>query len=144
MHLRLAPVTPLLERGTLWPLALRTPWMFTGHSLHRAGLCALTEGAPRAAEDLFEHAALRYREDLRTEALARVRVHQRMARALAAGSSGEGEQLRLDVEHALGQLERIESPVAPFDLVDAHTLLATWLARQDDDADAGHEDRLAA
>lgn len=144
MHLRLAPIGPLLSGGALWPLARRTPWMFTGSSLHRAGLRALSQGAWVAADELFEQAALRYREDLSTEALARARVHQRMARARAAGPGNEGSRLCLDVENALAHLERIESPVEPFDLVEARTLLATWLTEFGPAEEPASDERLAA
>lgn len=140
MHLRLEPIDTLLGRSALWHIARRTPWMFTAPSLHRAGLAALDGGQLELAGELFEHAALRYREDLRVMALARVRVHQRMAMARAAGPGARAERLCLEVEHALGHLDRIESPAAPFELVDAHTLLATWLH-------GGHaedQERLAA
>lgn len=88
---------------------------------------------------LFERAALRYRRELRTEALARVRVHQLMATACAAG--GRVSPLSLEVDRALTRLERIESPVPPFPMVATHVLLARWLDGAEPEGCAG---RLAA
>jgi hypothetical protein len=99
--------------------------MFTGSDLHLAGLHALWAGEHQTAERLFEGAARRYRRDLRVEPLARVRVHQLMARACAAG--GSMSPLSLEVDRALTRLDRIESPAPPFALVPAHALLASWL-----------------
>jgi hypothetical protein len=100
--------------------------MFDGETLHRAGLHALWAGEHETADRLFDGAARRYREALKTEPLARVRVHQLMARASAAG--GWISPLSLEVDRALTRLERIESPEPPFTLVPAHVLLAGWLA----------------
>jgi hypothetical protein len=113
--------------------------MFAGEYLHLAGLHALSAREYETAIGLFEGAALRYREAVKTEALARVRVHQLMARACAAG--GWISPLSLEVDRALTRLERIESPEAPFALVPAHVLLASWLADAETAAD---EERRAA
>ena len=99
--------------------------MFAGETLHLAGLHAFSAREHETAIRLFEGAALRYRETLDTEPLARVRVHQLMARACAAG--GWISPLSLEVDRALTRLERIESPEPPFALVPAHVLLASWL-----------------
>ncbi len=125
MHLRLGTFDRLLGSSRVWDLACRNPWLFTGSDLHRAGLRAYAGGRFEWAMRLFEAAALRYRDELRTEPLARVRVHQLMARASAAG--GRISPLSLEVDRALARLERIESPEHPFDLVPAHELLASWL-----------------
>ncbi len=125
MHLRLGSFDRLLGSPRLWELACRSPWLFAGADLHRAGLHAYAEDRFEWAVRLFEAAALRYREELRTEPLARVRVHQLMARASAGG--GRISPLSLEVDRALTRLERIESPVFPFAMVPAHELLATWL-----------------
>ncbi len=113
--------------------------MFDGETLHLAGLHAFSVGEYETAVPLFEGAALRYREAVRTEALARVRVHQLMARACASG--GWISPLSLDVDRALTRLEWIESPEPPFALVPAHVLLASWLAGAETAAD---EERRAA
>ena len=113
--------------------------MFAGEYLHLAGLHAYSAGEHETAIRLFEGAAARYREALETESLARVRVHQLMARACVAG--GWSSPLSLDVDRALTRLERIESPEPPFALVPAHVLLASWLASA---GAAGDEERRAA
>jgi hypothetical protein len=143
MHAPLDSIDSLLARGAVWSLARRAPWMFPGGTLHRAGLRALDRGAYQTADALLEHAALRYRADLRTIPLARVRVHPRMARARAAGSGAGAEELRLEVEHSLRGLDRIESPTAPHDLVDARSLLATWLTGEDGPAEPSLERHAA-
>ncbi len=140
VRLRFRSLAPLLESPRVWALACRSPWLFAGESLHLAGLHALACGEHETAERLFEGAACRYRGELRTEPLARVRVHQLMARACAAG--GRASPLSLDVDRALTRLDRIESPVPPFDLVPAHVLLASWL--DEPAAAAGQAERLAA
>lgn len=125
-----------LESPRAWALACRHPWAFTGEYLHLAGLHAFSAREYEIAVMLFEGAALRYREGVRTEAIARVRVHQLMARACAAG--GWISPLSLEVDRALTRLERIESPEPPFALVPAHVLLASWLEG------AADEERRAA
>ena len=115
-----------LESPRVRALACRHPWMFDGETLHVTGLHAFWSGEYETAIRLFEGAALRYRQALKTEPLARVRVHQLMARACAAG--GWISPLSLEVDRALTRLDRIESPEPPFALVPAHVLLASWLA----------------
>ena len=139
--MRLRPVIPdfLLASPRVRALARRCPWAFTGEQLHRAGLHAFATGDHETAVPLFEHAALRYRRELCTEALARVRVHQLMSRACAAG--GRVSLLSLEVDRALARLERIEAPLPPFPLVPGHVLLASWLSGTASDEDA---ERLAA
>jgi hypothetical protein len=113
--------------------------MFAGEYLHLAGLRAFSARKYETAILLFEGAALRYREALKTEPLARVRVHQLMARACAGG--GWMCPLSLDVDRALTRLEWIESPEPPFALVPAHALLASWL--EGTEVAAGEERRAA-
>jgi len=139
VRLRLGTLASLLESPRTWVLACHNPWLFGGEQLHRAGLHAFAAGAPETAVRLFEGAARRYRADLKTEPLARVRVHQLMAGALAGG--GRMSPLSLEVDRALTRLDRIESPVPPFPLVPAHVLLASWLQDADSAVDA---ERLAA
>jgi hypothetical protein len=139
VHLRLGSFALLLDSPRLWTLAGRNPWMFAGDFLHLAGLHAFSAGDYPAAIRLFEGAAGRYREELRTEPLARVRVHQLMASVRASGD--RMNPLSLEVDRALARLERIESPSAPYDLVPAHVLLASWLEGVEAGPDEG---RLAA
>ena len=120
-------------------MACQNPWLFKGEDLHLAGLNALWAGEHLTAVRLFEGAAHRYQGDLRVEALARVRVHQLMARACASG--GSLSPLSLEVDRALARLDRIESPTPPFALMPAHALLASWLEAADE---AGESMRRAA
>lgn len=139
VHIRLGSFARLLGSASFRDAAVRAPWLFAGADLHRAGLMAHAGGDYEWAVRLFELAALRYRDELRTEPLARVRVHQLMARACAAG--GGISPLSLEVDRALARLESIESPSPPFALVPAHELLASWL---DPGAPADTPERLAA
>jgi len=129
----------LLDSPRIWAVACRNPWLLSGEALHLAGLHAMAAGEHETACRLFEGAARRYREELRVEPLARVRVHQLMAGACSAG--GRMSPMSLEVDRALTRLERIESPEPPFALVPAHVLLASWLEGVEARADA---ERLAA
>lgn len=139
MHLCPDLLSRPLRSSHLRALACRWPFLVPAEHLHLAGLDAFAGGKPEAAVRLFEAAALRYRRDLRTEALARVRVHQLMAAACAAG--GRLSPLSLEVDRALTKLDRIESPVPPFPLVAAHVLLASWLSGAEPEDGVG---RIAA
>jgi hypothetical protein len=116
----------VLESPFVWSLLMRFPLLFPGTALHRAGLEAIAAGAFTAADALFEGAAGRYRSSLDVEPLARLRVHQLIARARARGVRGREGALGLEVEQRLARLERIEALEPPFDLVPASRLLATW------------------
>ncbi len=107
-------------------LARLLPVPFGGPTLHRAGLRALADGSPAMADQLFERAALAYRSDLELERLARVRVHQRIARLQSADGLPPDADTLVEVQHMLGRVGRIESLEPPFELVDARELLARW------------------
>ncbi len=98
-----------------------------GAGLHRSALLAAHAGRHERAERLFEAAAGRYRRDLEVEPLARLRVHQMMARVLAGRDPSSDAQRCLEVERRLVRLDRIESPHPPFTLVDARSVLASWI-----------------
>lgn len=118
--------------GLLLLLAHRIPALFDGAGLHRAALAEMNHGRFERAEDLFEIAARRYRDEVEVEALARLRVHQLMAK-VRSGALGEAEagKLVLEVDRRLARLDRIESLDAPFRLMDARALLASWLPAAD-------------
>ena len=99
-----------------------------GARLHRAALGALHRGHLRAAEALFEHAALRYQREIAVEPLARLRVHQLIARARSGPEAETGGGLALEIERRLCRLDRIESLEPPFPLIEARTLLASWMS----------------
>ncbi len=125
MHRRLGSFAILFGSSCFWTLASRSPRLFAGECLHRAGLHAMAAQRYEVAIRLFEGASGHYRDRLEPERLARVRVHQLMARACAAG--GHLSPLSLEVDRALTRLARIESPTPPFAVVPAHVLLANWL-----------------
>ena len=111
------------------------PVYVPGSALHRRALLATAEGRFPRAELLFEAAAEEYRRDLRIEPLARLRVHQRLARARACGDPALEAERMLDIVRTLNRLDRLESMRAPFALVDARTVLSEWLG---DGPDARH------
>lgn len=113
---------------TLWPSRL-----VPGEALHRRALAALALGRFVAAEELFEAAAADYRRELRVEPLARLRVHQRMARARALADPAREAECMLEIVRVLNRLDRLEAMTPPFALVDAREVLARWLAERPQD-----------
>lgn len=113
------PVSPLLRK-----VAFLAPGLFPAAGLHRLGLTALAARDPRGADALLERAALACRAEYELERLARVRVHQLMARALAQEPRDWEASSR--VERALSRLEWIESIEPPFEILDARQALAAW------------------
>ena len=114
-----------------WATALAFPRAFRGTAFHRAGLAAAAARDFALADRLYEAAALRYREDLRVPELARLRVHQIMARAEACFDADHDAALEyaLEVERRLHGLDRIEDVAPPFDAIRAEALLTSWSAR---------------
>jgi len=102
--------------------------LFDGAGLHRAALHEMERCRWAQAERLFESAARHYRSEVQVEPLARLRVHQLMAR-VRSGVLPETESgpAVLEVDRRLCRLERIEALHAPFPFVEARTLLASWL-----------------
>lgn len=98
----------------------------SGARVHRAALQALHEEDWGAADRLFEAAAVRYRKELACEPLARLRVHQSIARTRAGRSVPES--VYVEIEGALARLDRIEALEPPFAFVDAHALMGCWAA----------------
>ena len=112
----------------VYQAALRLPGrVCSGPWLHRQGLDAYHTGNPALAERWFEAAARRYREDLAVEALARVRVHQLMARARAASSAAAESAAMMEIVRRLNRLDQLERLEAPFELADARVVLADWI-----------------
>ena len=110
--------------------AIHVPRFIPGRLLHRAALRAMGAGAWRTAERLFEAAGERYRIEMRVVPLARLRVHQLMGRARAAARRNRDPRLEVEAERRLCRLDRIEAPWPPFELVEAASLLASWIADQ--------------
>ena len=114
----------MLDVPLIWWLAIRLPSLWPGRTLHAAALHATAAGAYPAAEQLYERAAAHYRMDLEVDALARLRVHQLIARLRAGAHTPRSGELQLEVEQRLARLDRIESLEPPFALVPASRLLA--------------------
>lgn len=117
----------MLDTPFIWWLAIRLPSLFTGRSLHRAALYAAAAGDHPVAEALFERAGDHYRSELEVEALARLRVHQLIARIRGTRDPRRDAALCLEIEQRLTRLRRIEALEAPFELVPASRLLASWM-----------------
>ena len=98
-----------------------------GQWYHRQGLAAFAAGEAADAERWFERAALRYREELAVEPLARVRVHQLMARARASRSEANESAAMIEIVRRLNRLDRLERLEAPYELADARVVLADWI-----------------
>jgi hypothetical protein len=117
----------MLDSRHLWLLATRIPRAFSGASLHRWALEALHASEYPTADRLFEAGAIRYRAELAVEPLARLRIHQLIARVRSMDHPERESETVLEIERLLSHLSRIESLAPPFELVEAHSLLATWL-----------------
>lgn len=116
----------MLGSRLLWPFAPHLPSVFSGSALHRGALLAMSRGELRTAHRLFETAAAHYRREIMVEALARLRVHQLIARVRAGATPGEERTLALEIERRLCLLDQIESLEFPFARVNARTLLGRW------------------
>ena len=104
------------------------PGRLPGGTLHRHALAAVAAGRDVDAEQMFEAAAASYRRELCIEPLARLRVHQLMARARATGDPVREAEMMLEIVRKLNKLDRLESLQAPFELRDAREVLTDWLA----------------
>jgi len=98
-----------------------------GHWFHRRGLTALAKGEPREAVAWFEAAAERYRRELAVEPLARLRVHELMARARSIGDPAGESMALIEIVRRLNRLDRLDRLSAPHELADARVVLADWL-----------------
>jgi hypothetical protein len=125
---------PVLDTVLIHFVAVRLPWpfsgLFSGRALHRMALDACATGAYRAATPLFERAAERYLIDLEVESLARLRVHQLIARVRAMPEALRDAGVCLEVEQRLLRLEWIDALEPPHELIPASRLLANWLIEQ--------------
>ena len=118
------------QRFTIQALAIVT----RGAVLHRQALEAFEQGRFDLAAVLFEAALSRYRREMAVEQIARLRVHQLMAQVLSGAEPELANERCLEVERRLCNLNQIESIHSPFDLVDAHTMLGSWLSGATDSA----------
>jgi hypothetical protein len=104
------------------------PGLLPGRALHRSALAAAAAGRYAQADERFEAAVEAYRRSLDVEALARLRVHQRMARARASQDPVREAEMMLEIVRGLNRLDRLESFHAPHELKDARSVLSEWLA----------------
>lgn len=106
---------------------------------------ASSRGRHAEAEWRFEAAARGYRDVLDVEALARLRVQQRMVRARASGDPVREAEMMLEIVRGLNRLDRLESFAAPHELKDAREVLSEWLSGSDEAFAADSEEaRLTA
>ena len=117
--------TRMLPRIALELASRILPRHASGAAFHRRALGAAARGNLAAAERWFALAAERYRHDLAVEPLARMRVHQMMARARSAG--GAHSEMMVEIVRLLNRLDRLESLEPPHELADARTVLAAWI-----------------
>lgn len=117
----------VLDLALLRILARITPGLVPAATLHRRALAACAAGRFVDAEQWFEAAADGYRRSWQVEPMARLRVHQRMARTRAIGDPVREAEAMLEIVRALNRLDRLESMQAPFELMDAREVLSNWL-----------------
>jgi len=103
------------------------PHLGPGQWFHRRGLEAFSAGDAVAAGRWFELAALRYRDELAVEKLARVRVHQLMARARVGSSVAAESAAMIEIVRRLNRLDLLERLESPYELADARVVLADWI-----------------
>lgn len=115
------------------------PVLLPARVLHRGALSAAAAGRHAEAERLFEAAVGRFRRGLDVEGLARLRVHQRMARARAANDPVREAEMMLEIVRGVNRLDRLESFHAPHEMKNARTVLSEWLAASGSGFDADAE-----
>lgn len=118
----------MLDDFAIRVLSRTIPGILPAPLLHRAALAAASRGRHAEAERRFEAAARGYRERLDVEALARLRVQQRMVRARASGDPVREAEMMLEIVRGLNRLDRLESFAAPHELQDARAVLSEWLS----------------
>jgi hypothetical protein len=79
-----------------WSIAIHAHCLFGGATLHRAALFATHRGDHALAERLFERGGERYRDEIQVQPLARLRVHQEIARLCAVQATPRDPELRAD------------------------------------------------
>ena len=118
----------MLDDIVIRVVSLTAPGLVPDRALHHAALRAAAAGREAEAERLFETAATAYRASLDVEGLARLRVHQRMARARATDDPVREAEMMLEIVRGVNRLERLESFRSPHAMTDARTVLSEWLA----------------
>ncbi len=107
------------------------PRIAPGRILHHRALVLLASGLPERAEPWFEAAAACYRRELAIEPLARLRVHQLMARAQTERCEAGEASAMIEIVRRLNRLDQLERLESPFELSDARVVLADWIERSD-------------
>jgi predicted metal-dependent hydrolase len=118
----------LLDDFVIRVVSRTAPGLVPGGTLHRRALAAAEARRWSEAEERFEAAAAAYRVSLDVEGLARLRVHQRMARARATHDPVREAEMMLEIVRGLNRLDRLESFRAPHEMRDARSVLSEWLA----------------
>jgi hypothetical protein len=118
----------MLLQPRFWAVASRVPFLFHGDTLHHVALKAAFQRRFELAETLFEAAATRYRRDLDIPRLARLRVHQLIARARDCQARDHDAVLELavEIERRLRSLDDIEDLSPPFALIGPAEMLAEF------------------
>lgn len=125
----------MLPRPVLRLVSSWLPEHLSGRVLHRRALELAALGRRAEAESRFEAAAEQYRREGEVQGLARLRVHQLMVRAGAPG--GSDPEAILEIVRRLHPLDTLESLSAPFEPMDARTVLSEWLAAGESTSSAG-------
>jgi hypothetical protein len=115
------------------------PGLVPAGALHRGALAAATAGRHGEADRLFESAARSYRRSLDVEGLARLRVHQRMARARALRDPVLEAEAMIEIIRGLNRLDQLESFRPPHRMENARTVLSQWLSESGSGFDADAE-----
>ena len=134
----------MLDHLALRMISRAMPVLVPGSRLHHEALAQAAAARSADAERLFEAAAAAYRREWAVEPMARLRVQQRMVKARAGGDAMQEADAMLEIVRALNKLDRMESLVAPFALMDAREALSEWLAASRDVGLTGEGATLAS
>jgi len=99
----------------------------SGDRVYMKGLREAHAGHVARAIKLLDEAAQRYRKEESVERLARLRAHQLMVKYRVQRSAIEKQKIIEEVVLRLSKLREIESPEAPFALLDAREVLRNWM-----------------
>lgn len=118
----------MLLLPSFWSVACKLPFLFGGDTLHRGALMLVFQRRFDLADRLFEAAALRYRARLQVPALARLRVHQLIARAQACRDEDRDTafELVVEIERRLRRLDDLQDLAPPFALISADDMAERW------------------
>lgn len=129
----------MLDDFVIRVVSRTAPVLLPGRVMHRAALAAAAAARFDEAEHLFESAVLAYRKSLEVEGLARLRVHQQMARARSLRDPVLEADRMLEIVRGLNRLDQLESFRAPHRMENARTVLSEWLSESGSGFDADAE-----